>query len=118
MKMGELLFGSKYNKDIPFAYHAQYQVFEGSEELTKDWFGDTFCSVCNHLRKQGVQPTSITIYECYAGNDVEMPNDSYTDGNGKWLLQDDLCHAHVRYGSEGAFDNCKFSDRDKHKVKY
>ena len=116
MKLYERLLGSKYNKDIPYTYHAKYQVIEGSDELTKDWFGDTFCSVCNHLRDNDVQPASVTIYECYAGNDVEMPQDSYTDDNGGWLLQDSLCHAHIRYGSEGSYKDCKFGDRDKCKV--
>ncbi|HDY82675.1 MAG TPA: hypothetical protein ENH48_06935 [Halieaceae bacterium] len=116
MKLYERLFGSKYNEDIPYTYHAKYQVIEGSDELTKDWFGDTFCSVCNHLRDNDVQPASVTIYECYAGNDVEMPQDSYTDDNGGWLLQDSLCHAHIRYGSEGSYKDCKFGDRDKCKV--
>jgi len=116
MKLRERMFGSKYNRDIPYIYHAKYQVFEGSDELTRDWFGDTFCSVCNHLRKQDVQPASITIYECFAGNDVAMPRSAYTNDDGEWLLQDDLCRAHVRYGSEGSFKHCKFSDRDKTKV--
>ena len=116
MKLTERLFGSKYNKDIPYTYHARYRVFEDSDELTRDWFGDTFCSVCNYLRKRGVPPASVTIYECYTGTNVEMPRDSYTDDNGDWLKQDNLCHAHIRYGSEGAFNNCKFGDRDKFKV--
>ncbi|MBT4518771.1 MAG: hypothetical protein HOC23_02095 [Halieaceae bacterium] len=116
MKLFERLFGSKYNTDIPFTYHAQYQVFEGSDDLTKDWFGDTFCSVCNYLRKAGVEPENVTIYECFSGTDVEMPLDSYADDNGQWRMQDELCHAHIRYGSKGAFNNCKFNDRDRKKV--
>ncbi len=116
MKLLERLFGSKYNKDIPYTYHARYRIFEDSEELTRDWFGGTFCSVCNHLRGIGVKPASVTIFECYTGSDVEMPKESYTDEAGEWLLQDNLCQAHIRYGSEGAFDDCKFSDRDKLKI--
>jgi hypothetical protein len=116
MKISERIFGSKYNKSIPYTYHARYQVLEDSDELTIDWFGDTFCSVCNHLRKSDVQPADVTIYECYSGADVEMPRDSYTDDHGDWLRQVELCHAHIRYGSEGTFDNCKFSDRNKYKV--
>lgn len=64
MKILERLLGSKYNADIPYTYHAQYQVFEGSGEITRDWFGETFCSVCNHLRESGVPPSHVTIYEC------------------------------------------------------
>lgn len=116
MKLLERVFGSKYNKDIPYTYRASYQIFEDSEELTIDWFGDTFCSVCNHLRTNDVEPASVTIYECYAGSDVEMPKESYTAEDGEWLLQDSLCQAHTRYGSAGAFENCNFSDRDKNKV--
>jgi hypothetical protein len=110
------MFGSKYNKDLPYTYRATYQIFEDSDEFTRYWFGDTFCSVCNHLRNSAVRPVGVTIYECYTGGDVEMPKESYTDKNGEWLLRDNLCHAHIRYGSAGAFDNCKFIDRDKYKV--
>ncbi|MBK6286393.1 MAG: hypothetical protein IPJ33_11115 [Gammaproteobacteria bacterium] len=116
MKLLERLFGSRYNKDIPYTYHASYRIFEDPEELTRDWFGDTFCSVCNHLRSIGVQPASVTIYECYAGSEVEMPKASYADEKGEWMVQESLCEAHVRYGSPGAFEDCKFSDRDKTKV--
>jgi hypothetical protein len=116
MKILERLFGSKYDKSIPYTYHGKYQVFEDSDDVTKDWFGDTFCSVCNHLREIGVQPASVAIFECYNGKSVKMPSDSYTDENGEWFLQDNLCEAHVRYGSEGAYNDCKFSDRDKNKI--
>jgi len=116
MKLLERLFGSRYNRDIPYTYHACYRIFEDSEELTRDWFGDTFCSVCNHLRSRGIRPESVTIYECYAGSRVEMPAESYTDGSGEWLPQEGLCRAHIRYGSEGSYGNCSFDDRDRHKV--
>lgn len=116
MKLLERLFGSRYNTDIPYTYHATYRIFEDSEDLTRDWFGGTFCSVCNHLRSIGIEPAAVTIYECYSGNEVEMPRESYTDENGGWLLQESLCEAHIRYGAPGVFDDCKFSDRDKLKV--
>ncbi|MEZ5553529.1 MAG: hypothetical protein R3E82_21795 [Pseudomonadales bacterium] len=116
MKLLERLFGSRYNKDIPYSYHASYRIFDNSDELTSDWVGTTFCAVCNHLRKIGVQPANVTIYECYAGSRVAMPKESYADEDGEWLLQDSLCQAHVRYGSPGAFEDCKFNDRDKLRV--
>lgn len=116
MKLLERTLGSRYNKDIPYTYHASYRIFEDSEELTRDWFGGTFCSVCNHLRSIGMQPADVTIYECFSGTDTKMPAAAYTDENGDWLQQDGLCQAHIRYGTPGTVENCKFGDRDKHKV--
>ncbi len=117
MKITEWLFGSKYNKKLPYTYHAKYQILNDCDELSKDWFGDTFCSVCNYLRKNNVQTKDVTIYECYMGKDVEMPKEAYTCIKGEWLQQDELCQAHARYGAKGSYFNCKFGDRDRTKVK-
>jgi hypothetical protein len=113
MNILQKLFGSKYNKDLPYTYHAKRQVFQGDDDITVDWVSDTICGLCNYLKKKKEDPTEITIYECFQGKEKELPKDLYINSNSKWRPKKELCSMHQRYGSAGTSDKCEFQDRSK-----
>jgi hypothetical protein len=106
------LFGSKYDKKIPYTYHAKRYVFDKDEDITIDWVSDTICGLCNFLKKKKEDPSEIVIYECFNGKEVELPKEFYCNGN-KWKPKKELCCAHQRYGSAGKAGDCKFNDRNQ-----
>lgn len=112
MSVFERLFGSKYDKNLPYAYQAKKQVVEGYDDITHDWFSDSLCALCNHLRKLGEEPKSIVIYECFRGCDKELAKEAYACSDGKWLEKRNLCMAHCRFGTVKSSSNCGFLDRD------
>ncbi len=103
---------SRYNKDIPYVFHAKQQVIAGSDDLVRDWFGETLCSLCNHLNADGIEPDSVSIYECFGDEDVELPKQAYMGCNGQWLKEEGLCEGHQCHGSTVSKTNCGFRDRD------
>lgn len=113
MPILEKLFGSKYDKKLPYTYHAKKTIASGIE---RDWFGDVFCQLCKHLRQDGESPDDIAIYECFSNKEVVMPKAAYMNSDGDWLLGADLCAAHTRYGRPGSLDGCGFVDRKSGKI--
>ena len=103
---------SRYNKDIPYVFHAKQQVVAGCDDLVRDWFGETLCSLCNRLKEEEIDPNSVSIFECFDSADVEMPKQAYMSCDGKWREEQGLCEGHQCHGSTVSKANCGFRDRD------
>jgi hypothetical protein len=109
---------SRYDRTIPYTYHAKRQVFQGDDEITIDWISDTLCGLCNFLKKKKEDPTEIIIYECFHDNkkhinkEVVIPPEVYCNEN-KWKPKKELCAAHQRYGTPGSEGDCKFMNKNQ-----
>ncbi len=106
------IFGSKYNKTVPYTYQAVVKVVEDDDSIQIVYFADRICSLTNFLKKQQISPDTVTIYETYDGKETMVPEELYMNKEGKWLPKKDLCHPMTgRYGEPKDEHNCQFRDR-------
>lgn len=108
----ETLFGSKYNKKLPYTYEAVSVIVpDDNDPVLRHWHSDTICGLCSHLKSINEDPAEIIIYEVFDNKETIIPANVFME-NGDWLSKEELCNAHIRYGSVGNEFNCGFKDRN------
>ncbi len=108
------MFGSKYNKTVPYTYQAVIQVVEDDDDdsIRIAYFADRICSLTNFLKKQQIVPDTVTIFETYDGKETVVPKELYMTEDSKWLPKTELCHPMTsRYGEPKDEHTCQFRDR-------
>jgi hypothetical protein len=107
------MFGSKYDKKIPYAYQAIINIVEDDDSIQVSYLADKICTLSNFLKKRQVAPETITIFEVYDGKETLIPKDCYTTEDGKWFPKTKLCYPMTsRYGEPKDEQTCQFRDRN------
>ncbi|MBV1959271.1 MAG: hypothetical protein KUG53_00930 [Pseudomonadales bacterium] len=114
MGLLERVFGSKYNKRLPYTFEARINVLEDDTSLQKYVYADSFCALTNGLKKRRQDPEQVEIYEIFQGREGKIPKHCYLSEEGCWeprmKLCDSLCS---RYRDPSVVPECEFSDRDR-----
>jgi hypothetical protein len=107
--------GSRYRKNLPFAYEAVIDVLEdGDSSLRVSYLSDTVCGLTRFLEQQGESPESVELFELFRGDQTSVPKDCYLDADGDWLPRAALCQPMTkRYNESGQPGRCPFCDRKK-----
>jgi len=104
--------GSRYRKDIPYAYEATIDVVEGDCTFRVSYLGDTVCGLTDFLSRKGELPAAVELFELFRGSQAPIPKDCYLSETGDWLPRAALCKPMTaRYNETGRPDNCPFCDR-------
>jgi hypothetical protein len=107
------LFGSKYDKKIPYTYQAVINVVEDDDPVQVSYLADKICTLTNFLKKRQVDPETVTICEVYNGKETPIPKDCYMTEDGKWFPKTKLCQPMTsRYGEAKTEFTCQFRDRN------
>ena len=106
------MFGSKYDKKIPYTYQAVVNVVEDDNSIQISYFADRICAPTNFLKKQQITPDTVTIFETYSGKETLIPKEFYMTEDGKWFPKVKLCQPMTgRYGEPKDEHTCQFRDR-------
>lgn len=112
---------SKYDHSIPYSYMAKEPLLEGDEDMAAYYFGDTLCSLIDHLSKQNIPPDTVELYGVYLDKDIPLKKDPCVSKNGQWLHRPHLCHSleayykktmELVYKGHHEENDCSFDDRD------
>ncbi len=107
------LFGSKYDKKIPYTYQAIINVVEDEDSIKVSYLADKICTLTNFLKKRQVDPKTVTVFEVYNGKETLVPQDCYMTEEGKWFPKTKLCSPMTsRYGEAKDEHTCQFRDRN------
>ncbi|MDM8561080.1 hypothetical protein [Candidatus Parabeggiatoa sp. HSG14] len=106
------MFGSKYEKKIPYTYQAVVNVVADDDSIQISYLADRICTLTNFLKKQHIAPDSVTIFEVYNGKETLISKELYMSEEGIWLPKTNLCHPMTsRYGEPKDEHTCQFRDR-------
>ena len=112
---------SKYDKSIPYAYLAKVFLLENDKNFCRYFYGDTICSLIEHLIKEDIDSAQVSIFGIFRGDEIEIDKKFCTSRNGKWLLKPDLCRSLENqylasldkiYRGHLEKSTCKFDDRE------
>ena len=107
------LFGSKYDKDIPYTYQAVIKAIEDDDSVQISYMADKICTLTNFLKKRQITPDTVTIYEVFNGEETLIAKDCYMTKDGNWFTKTMLCNPMTsRYGDAKTEHNCQFRDRN------
>jgi len=107
------MFGSKYDKKIPYSYQAIIKVVEDDDSIQISYLADKICTLTNFLKKRQVAPETITVFEVYNGKETLIPKDCYMTEEGEWFPKTKLCSPMTsRYGEPKDAQTCQFRDRN------
>ncbi|MCK5716464.1 MAG: hypothetical protein KAH77_03165 [Thiomargarita sp.] len=107
------IFGSKYDKTIPYTYEAIVNIMEDDDAIKISYMADKICTLINLLKKRQVDPKTVTMFEIYNGKDTLIPADCYMTEDDKWFPKTKLCRPMTsRYGEAKTDQNCQFRDRN------
>ena len=113
---------SKYDKSIAYAYMAKVYVLENDEDLCRYYYGDTICSLIEHLDENEIQASEVKLYGLFRGEEVFIDPQACTDEQGNWLLKPDLCRSlethyqetlHKIFKGHKEIGECSFEDREE-----
>jgi len=104
------LFGSRYDKTIPYGYEAVIKNDIPELELDTFFLGPTICELVKYMKKNTVEPDRVKIFELFNDREKELPREMYLDDD-QWLNRTNLCKITKRYGEEECFPKCRFQDR-------
>ncbi len=106
------ILGSKYDKELPYAYEAVINVLEDDDSMQVCYFSDTICGLTDGLARRRKNPRLVTIFEIFQGNRTLIPKDCYLGKDNEWLPRSALCHPMTsRYGEPSSQGSCPFCDR-------
>ena len=113
---------SKYDKNIPYAYMAKIYVIENDDDLCRYYYGDTICSLIEHLHNIDIYPFEVELYGIFRGEEILIDQKVCTDEFGNWLLKPELCRSleeHYKYTLDKIYKGhveigeCSFEDREE-----
>ena len=113
---------SKYDKTLPYSYMAKHYIIDGNEDLCQYYYGDTICSLLEHLTKHDIKPSETDLYSLYNNYKVKLDKKICSANEDKWLLKPLLCvelEKHYQktkdelYKGHVAAGDCSFEDREE-----
>ena len=113
---------SKYDKTLPYSYMAKHYIVEGNEDLCQYYYGDTICSLLEHLTKHDIRPSETELYSMYTNYKVKLDKKICSTNEDEWLLKPLLCvelEKHYKetkdelYKGHVATGDCSFDDREE-----
>ena len=113
MRSLPILFGSRYEDTLPYAYEAVIYPLKEDDSIRISYVADTICALINFLKKCTEDPAGIKLFEVFRDKEVPIPETCYLGKNGGWLPKRQLCYPMTkRYGEPMNATNCRFCDRD------
>jgi hypothetical protein len=113
---------SKYDKSIPYAYMTEVSIIEDNEDLCSYYYGDTICSLIEHLSQNNISPKEVKLYGLFRDEETIIDITKCTNKTGAWLLRPELCRSleehyqetlHKIYKGHVEIGQCSFDDRDE-----
>ncbi len=113
MRSLPILFGSRYEDTLPYAYEAVIYPLKEDDSIRISYVADTICALINFLKKCTEDPAGIKLFEVFRDKEVPIPETCYLGKNGGWLPKRQLFYPRTkRYGEPMNATNCRFCDRD------
>jgi hypothetical protein len=116
---------SKYDKSIPYAYMAKVFIIEDDEDLCRYYYGDTICSLIEHLDNNNISASEVKLYGLFGKEEIFIDSEACTNEENRWLLKPELCRSLEEHYKETLDKNfkghieigeCSFEDRDENAI--
>ncbi len=124
MGVAEKIIGprSKYDKSLPYTYHAKVYPLAGDKEICNHYYSDTICGLVLFLDKNKISPDEVELYGVYLEDEVQLDKKYCLDEKGRWLRIPKLCRSlethyketlDKKYKGHVEKGECEFEDRDQ-----